>query len=139
MPFVPFYGGFPVDLITHVGEPIIKKDGETVLELKHRVQTSMKTIIEENRGKQSVMEALLERLFSIKKRVKNDENIYELLTRNIVLNKVLNFEWINNCPKIFSQSLVNPVTIALFILILKWPNSSRNAKTYVKFISLQIK
>ena len=92
MPFVPFYGGFPVDLITHVGEPIIKKDGETALELKHRVQTSMKTIIEENRGKQSVMEALLERLFSIKKRVKNDENIYELLTRNIVLNKVLNFE-----------------------------------------------
>ena len=92
MPFVPFYGGFPVDLITHVGEPIIKKDGETVLELKHRDQTSMKTIIEENRGKQSVMEALLERLFSIKKRVKNDENIYELLTRNIVLNKVLNFE-----------------------------------------------
>ena len=92
MPFVPFYGGFPVDLITHVGEPIIKKDGETVLELKHRVHTSMKTMIEENRGKHSVMGALLERFLSIKKRVKNDDNIYELLTRNIVLNKVLNFE-----------------------------------------------
>ena len=92
MPFVPFYGGFPVDLITHVGEPIIRKDGESVEELKLRVQTSMKTIIEQNRGKHSVVEALLERLLSIKKRVKNDENIYELLTRNIVLNKVLNFE-----------------------------------------------
>ena len=81
-----------MDLITHVGEPIIRKDGESVLELKLRVQTSMKTIIEQNRGKDSVMGALLERFLSIKKRVKNDENIYELLTRNIVLNKVLNFE-----------------------------------------------
>ena len=64
MPFVPFYGGFPVDLITHVGKPIIKKEGESVLELQLRVQSSMKTIIEENRGKDSVMEALYDRFLS---------------------------------------------------------------------------
>ena len=81
-----------MDLITHVGEPIIKKEGESVLELQVRVRDSMKTIIEQNRGKHSVMGALLERFLSIKKRVKNNESIYELLTRNIVLNKVLNFE-----------------------------------------------
>ena len=92
LPFVPFYGGFPVDLITHVGVPLLQKEGESVQELKQRVQNAMKTIIEENRGKQSVMEALSERFLSITKKVKNHENISELLTRNIVLNKVLNFE-----------------------------------------------
>ena len=61
LPFVPFYGGFPVDLITHVGQPISKKEGETVSELKLRVQNSMKTLIEMNRENQSVMEALLGR------------------------------------------------------------------------------
>ena len=90
LPFVPFYGGFPVDLITHVGVPLLQKEGESVQELKQRVQNAMKTIIEENRGKHSVMEALSERFLSIKK-VKIHENISELLTRNIV-DKVLNFE-----------------------------------------------
>ena len=53
-----------MDLITHVGEPIIKKEGESVLELQLRVQSSMKTIIEENRGKHSVLEALYDRFLS---------------------------------------------------------------------------
>ena len=53
-----------MDLITHVGKPIIKKEGESVLELQLRVQSSMKTIIEENRGKDSVMEALYDRFLS---------------------------------------------------------------------------
>ena len=82
LPLVPFYGGFPVDLITHVGEPIIRKDGESVVELQLRVRDSMKTIIENNRGKQSVTEALLERFLSARKTDEN-ENIYGLLNRNI--------------------------------------------------------
>ena len=71
-----------MDLITHVGEPIIKKDGESVLELQLRVRDSMKIIIENNRGKHSVREALLERFLSSRKTDEN-ENIYELGNRNI--------------------------------------------------------
>ena len=86
---VPISGGFPVDLITHVGEPIMKKEGESVLELKLRVETSLKSIIEKNRGKQSVMGAISDRFLPNKKY----ENIHELYSRNIVLklNKVFNF------------------------------------------------
>ena len=61
LPFVPFYGGFPVELITHVGKPILTEEGESMLQLHQRVQTAMKTIIEENRGHQSIMKALGER------------------------------------------------------------------------------
>ena len=61
LPFVPFYGGFPVNLVTHVGKPICIEEGESMLQLHQRVQTSIKTIIEENRGHQSVLEALKER------------------------------------------------------------------------------
>ena len=74
-----------MDLITHVGEPIIKKEGESVLELQVRVRDSMKTIIEKNRGEDSVTEALMERFLSSKEKLKTDENqnIYGFLNRNI--------------------------------------------------------
>lgn len=74
-----------MDLITHVGEPIIKKEGESVLELQVRVRDSMKTIIERNRGEDSVTEALMERFLSSKEKLKTDENqnIYGFLNRNI--------------------------------------------------------
>ena len=65
LPFVPFYGGFPVELVTHVGKPIILEEGESMLQLHQRVQTSMRTIIDENRGHKSVLEALKDR-FSFK-------------------------------------------------------------------------
>ena len=65
LPLVPFYGGFPVELITHVGNPIIIEEGESMLQLHQRVQTSMRTIIEENRGHKSVLAALEDR-FSFK-------------------------------------------------------------------------
>ena len=71
-----------MDLITHVGEPIIQRDGESVVELQLRVRDSMKTIIENNRGKHSVKEALLERFLSHRKTDEN-ENICGLLNRNI--------------------------------------------------------
>ena len=74
-----------MDLITHVGEPIIKKEGESVLELQVRVRESMKTIIEKNRGEDSVKEALIERFLSSKEKLKTDENqnIYGFLNINI--------------------------------------------------------
>ena len=74
-----------MDLITHVGEPIIKKEGESVLELQVRVRDSMKTIIEKNRGEDSVTEALMERFLSSKEKLKTDENqnIYGFFNRNI--------------------------------------------------------
>ena len=74
-----------MDLITHVGEPIIKKEGESVLELQVRVRNSMKPIIEKNRVEHSVMEALIERFLSSKEKLKTDENqnIYGFLNRNI--------------------------------------------------------
>ena len=74
-----------MDLITHVGEPIIKKEGESVLELQVRVRDSMKTIIERNRGEDSVTEALMERFLSSKEKLKTDENqnIYGFLNINI--------------------------------------------------------
>lgn len=58
LPFIPFYGGFPVELITHVGKPIVRKEGESMVELQQRVQTSMRNIIAENRGHKSVLAAL---------------------------------------------------------------------------------
>ena len=61
---VPFYGGFPVELVTYVGDPIVLEEGETMLQLHQRVQTSIRRIIEENRGHQSVLDALTDR-FSI--------------------------------------------------------------------------
>ena len=65
LPFIPFYGGFPVELVTHVGKPIVIEEGESMLQLHQRVQTSMRKIIDENRGHNSVLEALEDR-FSFK-------------------------------------------------------------------------
>ena len=74
-----------MDLITHVGDPILKREGETVSELQLRVQNSMKTIIEKNREKQSVMGALLERFLNNRKIVQTDENdnTYGFVNKNI--------------------------------------------------------
>ena len=57
-PFVAFYGGFPVELITHVGTPVLPREGESVSQLHQRVQTSMKTIIEQKRSQLSVVAAI---------------------------------------------------------------------------------
>lgn len=61
LPFVPFYGGFPVELITHVGEPVLIEDGESMIQLHQRVQSSLKSMIEDKKGHHSIMEALGDR------------------------------------------------------------------------------
>ena len=58
------YGGFPVGLTTHVGRPILPKQGESVEQLHQRVTSSMRTLIKENKGQPSVLAALSER-FSV--------------------------------------------------------------------------
>jgi len=61
LPFVPFYGGFPVELITHVGAPIYSEAGESVEELHSRVQGVMKDIIHDNRSQMNLSAALRQR------------------------------------------------------------------------------
>jgi len=41
VPMVPFFGGFPVQLITHIGTPIISRKGETARMLQERVKEAM--------------------------------------------------------------------------------------------------
>ena len=62
LPFVPFYGGFPVCLVTHVGSPVLPRPGETVDQLHQRVTLAMRNIMLQHRGHQSVTEALGDRL-----------------------------------------------------------------------------
>ena len=46
--FVPLYGGFPVKLTTHVGTPILAREGETVMQLQERVKMAMMDMIRTN-------------------------------------------------------------------------------------------
>ena len=43
---VPFYGGFPVKLTTHVGDPITARQDETADQLKERVEEAMREMID---------------------------------------------------------------------------------------------
>ena len=61
LPFVPCYGGFPVELVTHVGPPVLREAGESLEQLHHRVQGAMNTIIRDNRRQQSLSAALRKR------------------------------------------------------------------------------
>jgi len=45
LPLVPLYGGFPVDIVTHVGKPLVVKDGETPKQLQERLRMEMKKLI----------------------------------------------------------------------------------------------
>ena len=42
----PVYGGFPVKLTTHVGDPITAREDETADQLEERVEKSMKDLID---------------------------------------------------------------------------------------------
>ena len=45
IPITPLYGGFPVQLTTHIGEPIHPKDCANVEELRSRVVAAMESMI----------------------------------------------------------------------------------------------
>ena len=61
----PVYGGFPVKLTTHVGDPITPREDETADQLKERVEKSMKDLIDSYQIKEGgVRRAVIERLTS---------------------------------------------------------------------------
>ena len=63
LPLVPIYGGFPVKLTTHVGDPIRARADETAGQLKDRVQWAMKEMVDTYQVKGGgVGRALAERL-----------------------------------------------------------------------------
>ena len=48
VPFIPIYGGFPVKLVSHIGDPIYPRAGETAEELTSRVKESLESLIQRN-------------------------------------------------------------------------------------------
>merc|ERR1719300_2268829 len=61
VPIIPVYGGFPVQLTTHVGNPIFVKEGESPLELQSRVRLEVKKMISHYQVEKDVLSALDER------------------------------------------------------------------------------
>lgn len=61
LPLIPVYGGFPVQLTTHVGAPLYAEEGETALEFQQRIRSSIKTTIDRKQRDLDVMTALEER------------------------------------------------------------------------------
>jgi len=61
LPVIPVYGGFPVQLTTHVGNPIFVKEGESPLELQSRVRLEVKKMISHYQVEKDVLSALDER------------------------------------------------------------------------------
>lgn len=45
LPIVPIYGGFPVQVTTNIGSPIMAREGETLMLLQERVKIAMKDLI----------------------------------------------------------------------------------------------
>ena len=45
-PWIPVYGGLPVKLTTHVGDPITAREDETADQLKERVEEAMREMID---------------------------------------------------------------------------------------------
>ena len=66
LPTTLMYGGFPVQLTTHIGQPIMRRDGESHLQLQSRVRSEVKNLIKANQRETTVMNALTERFPLIK-------------------------------------------------------------------------
>ena len=60
---VPIFGGFPVKLTTHIGDPIRVRADETAAQLKERVQWAMREMVDTHQVKEGgVTRALAERI-----------------------------------------------------------------------------
>ncbi|KAK8397473.1 hypothetical protein O3P69_004911 [Scylla paramamosain] len=67
-PCAPIYGGFPVKLRTHLGEPIYPKPGESPEELAERIQESLAALIRENQKLPGrILRALMARVYEAPK------------------------------------------------------------------------
>jgi len=63
LPLIPIYGGFPVNLTTHIGAPIRANRDETADQLKERVQAAMEEMIATyQRQNPSIKEAIVDRM-----------------------------------------------------------------------------
>ena len=63
LPMIPIYGGFPVKLITHIGDPIRAREDETPEQLKDRVQWAMREMVATHQVKEGgISRAVLQRL-----------------------------------------------------------------------------
>ena len=59
LPLVPMYGGFPVRLTTHVGEPIRVRRDDTAEGLAGRVQETMQRMIATHQRREDTVSKLL--------------------------------------------------------------------------------
>ena len=63
LPMVPMFGGFPVKLTTHIGDPIRARADETATQLKERVQWAMREMVDTHQVKGGgVSRALAQRI-----------------------------------------------------------------------------
>ena len=63
IPLMPVYGGLPVKLTTHVGDPITAREDETADQLKERVEERMREMIARHQVKGGgVGRAVIDRL-----------------------------------------------------------------------------
>ncbi|XP_042873475.1 transmembrane protein 68-like [Penaeus japonicus] len=63
-PIAPIYGGFPVKLRAHLGEPIYHREGETVEELAQRIRASLNSLIQRKQKLPgNILRALLARFY----------------------------------------------------------------------------
>ncbi|XP_063226721.1 DGAT1/2-independent enzyme synthesizing storage lipids isoform X2 [Bacillus rossius redtenbacheri] len=68
LPIVPIYGGFPVKLCTHVGEPIPYDGSLTPEQLQQKVAAALEELMEKHqRFPGSIFRALVERVYSVPK------------------------------------------------------------------------
>ena len=72
LPFRPVFGGFPVKLRSHVGEPIYPEEGETPEQLRDRCKEALEKLIQQHqRIPGSIFLGIADR-FSSKKRNHSD-------------------------------------------------------------------
>ncbi|KAL1513028.1 hypothetical protein ABEB36_002512 [Hypothenemus hampei] len=69
-PFAPIYGGFPVKLTTHIGEPIYYEPGITPEDLQKKVAVSLENLISRHqRIPGNILLSILERIPYIRKKI----------------------------------------------------------------------
>jgi 1-acyl-sn-glycerol-3-phosphate acyltransferase len=73
LPIVPIWGGYPVKLITHIGEPILPTSLDTPETLREKTKQNIQDLVDRYQSKNpSVTKALIQRIYQGKKINKGD-------------------------------------------------------------------